>query len=248
MKRKKHLLIILSITLILLLAGVGGVLLWQRWTPAQIGDRYRLEDLESNQAVLALESVNSYLVVDNQGRWKYVSPNEEWDDETLQWFRRYELYPRIELYELFLENDALPYGKGRVPRKLLEWAVNMESVKLESIPEEKSEEEDYTTNCFALTSAREYWGIAGVGEKRKEILLRVEVWDGHAAEVTTWSDDIRVALMCNKLDLLIGYELALKKKHFFIGLSIAFVLLLALIGGTWLWQRRVKRNQKVTDN
>lgn len=244
-KKKKCLLTILGVVLALLLAG-GGVLLWQRWTPAQIGDRYQLEDLEPNQAVLALRVrglSNSYIVVDSQGRWKHVTPLEEWDDETKRWFHQHDHYPRVELYDLLLENDKFPYGKGRVPRKLLEWAVNMESAARKRNPEEDKR----TVGWSHITSIYEYWVVAGVGENRKEVLLRRERTNSYAMKVTAWSDDIRVVLMCDKLDLLRGRESTIRKKHFFIGLGIAFVLPLALIGGIWLWQRRVKRNQAVSD-
>lgn len=245
-KKRKRLLIILGAVLALLLAGAGGALLWQRWTPAQIGDRVRLEDLEPNQAVLALGAgglAEEYLVVDNRGRWKLVFPNG-WDDETLQWFRQHEYYPRVEFYDLLLENDAFPYGKGRVPRRLLKWAINMESAALKSVPEEK---EPINRGCVPhITLEYEYWAIARVGDERKEVLLRREKINSYATKVTGWSDDIRIALMCNKLGVLKGDESALRKKHFFIGLCIAFVLLLALIAGTWFRRRRVSRNREET--
>lgn len=247
-RKRKHFLIILGAVLALILAGAGGVLLWQRWTPAQIGNKYRLEDLEPGQTVLALEVSSlrqSYLVVDSQGRWKYVTPQEEWDDETSRWFRQHEYYPRIELCDLLLENDVFPYGKGRVPRKLLKWAVNMESAALKSVPEEN--EEPKNGGCVPhIISGYEYWAIVGMGKERKEVLLREEERDSYATKVTAWSDDIRVALMCNTLDLLKGDESALRKKHFFIGLCIAFVLLLVLIAGTWFRRRRVSRNREET--
>lgn len=162
-RKRKHLLIILGVVLALILAGAGGVLLWQRWTPAQIGNKYRLEDLEPGQAVLAIESFDSFLVVDNQGKWKYVVPREEWYDETKQWFRRYKYYPHLELYELLLENNKLPYGKGRVPKKLLEWAVNIETVALERVTKKDERPKDGASCSIDYTTTDTYWGVTGVG-------------------------------------------------------------------------------------
>ena len=131
MRRKNKIILAFSVTLIILCILL--VFCWKCWTPAMIGNKYRLEDVEKGHAVLVVknEFALEYIVVGSTGKWKYYNLYKTVTDEEVAWYRKIESRPIQEKGDKILENNQIPYQKGRINKQLLKWAINVESVQLE---------------------------------------------------------------------------------------------------------------------
>ena len=132
--------VILGVGVVWITLGILLMFGWKYWTPAQIGNKYQLKDVEEGHAVLVVEDQfdAQYIVIDKMGRWKYFNLRHNSTDEQLAWYRNIQARPIQEISDKILENDKIPYQKGRINKQLLKWAINVESVQLEGNVEAES--------------------------------------------------------------------------------------------------------------
>ena len=132
MRRKNKIILAFSVTLIII--GILLAFCWKCWTPAKIGNKYQLEDVEEGHAVLVIKDdfYAEYIVVDSTGKWKYFDVTKNIAKEQLMaWYSNIQSKTRWEISNEIVKNDQIPYQKGRINKQLLKWAINVESVHLE---------------------------------------------------------------------------------------------------------------------
>lgn len=211
-KNKKKILLLASGIILFML--VLAVICWHWLTPVQIGSRYSLEELEENQAVLVVKSItdDDIIVVDRKGGWKHYDSGKvgRW---WLAQFNNDLYYGRItqaDVDDEILKNKDIPYGKGRVSRFLLDWAINIEAEDVEKVQEEYYRVLESTLPWsrgpfFAPPRVYRYYAIIGTGEPREEVLIETLgsslVYPGEES-LTCYTGDIRLRMMRRKLEKL----------------------------------------------
>ena len=204
MRRKNKIILAFSVTLIII--GILLVFCWKCWTPAKIGDKYRLEDVEKGHAVLVVDDqfAPEYIVVDSTGKWKYYNFYRTVIDEEVEWYRNIQARPIQEIGNKILENDKIPYQKGRINKQLLKWAINVENIQLEGNVDIKevynpTPKEGYPpSDSYGSPWAYRYYAMPP-NQKNEE---GVFIGRGGQENVVCGVKDIRIMLIRAKLEKL----------------------------------------------
>ena len=209
--KKKKLLVASGIILLML---VLAVICWHWLTPVKIGSSYHLGELEEDQAVLVVRDYaiwEQMIVVDSCGKWKYFS-EDEMGRGWLAQFNNDLYWGRItwaDVYDEIIKSKDIPYRKGRVSKRLLDWAINIDPKGVEKVQEQYSHALDASISSFdpgiIESKGYRYYAIIRTGEQREEVLIETlgpSVQYPEEESLTCYTGDVRLRMMRRRLEKL----------------------------------------------